>query len=63
MGNTVPDATHRLCFLGKWKETILYAFQGGPDGAEPRDDRLAIDAVGSLYGTTVGGGPILATMI
>jgi uncharacterized repeat protein (TIGR03803 family) len=41
---------------GKWKETILYAFQGGPDGAALQDDRLAIDAAGNLYGTTVGGG-------
>lgn len=36
---------------GKWKETILYVFQGETDGQYPNDG-LAIDASGTLYGTT-----------
>lgn len=37
------------------KETVLYRFTGGADGAEPFGD-LLMDTEGSLYGTTVGGG-------
>jgi uncharacterized repeat protein (TIGR03803 family) len=36
---------------GKWKESILYVFQGETDGQYP-NDALAIDAGGNLYGTT-----------
>jgi uncharacterized repeat protein (TIGR03803 family) len=36
---------------GKWKETILYVFQGETDGEYP-NDALAIDGSGNLYGTT-----------
>jgi uncharacterized repeat protein (TIGR03803 family) len=36
-------------------ETILYAFQGGSDGANPLAG-LVIDGVGNLYGTTYAGG-------
>jgi uncharacterized repeat protein (TIGR03803 family) len=36
-------------------ETILYAFQGGPDGEEPLAGLIA-DASGNLYGTTTTGG-------
>jgi uncharacterized repeat protein (TIGR03803 family) len=43
---------------GRWKETILYAFQGGSDGSVPEDDRLVMDAAGNLYGTTFAGGII-----
>lgn len=38
-----------------WTETIIYQFQGGPDGAVPVD-RLVADANGSLYGATAEGG-------
>ena len=38
-----------------WAETIIYQFQGGPDGAVPVD-RLIADAKGSLYGATAEGG-------
>jgi uncharacterized repeat protein (TIGR03803 family) len=41
---------------GTWSETILYAFQGGSDGAFPQDDRMVVDASGNVYGTTSGGG-------
>ena len=38
---------------GSWKETILYSFQDGADGALPVG--LTIDASGNLYGTTITG--------
>jgi uncharacterized repeat protein (TIGR03803 family) len=48
---TVPfGAAH-----AKSKETVLYAFQGGSDGASPQASLIA-DKAGSLYGTTYNGG-------
>jgi uncharacterized repeat protein (TIGR03803 family) len=38
-------------------ETVLYAFQGGSDGAVPQAS-LIMDEAGNLYGTTVRGGNI-----
>lgn len=35
--------------------TVLYAFQGGSDGAYP-GGKLLVDAAGNVYGTTVDGG-------
>jgi uncharacterized repeat protein (TIGR03803 family) len=40
---------------GTWKETVLYSFQGGADGAEPTAGMI-FDKAGNLYGTTAGGG-------
>lgn len=40
---------------GTYKETFLYSFQGGNDGANPSSS-LVMDAVGNLYGTTFYGG-------
>jgi hypothetical protein len=37
-----------------WKETILHAFTGTPDGSTPIGS-LAFDAAGNLYGTTMQG--------
>ena len=37
-----------------YKETILYSFQGGIDGASPQGDLLELH--GALYGTTLYGG-------
>lgn len=37
------------------KESVLYSFQGTPDGFSP-SGRLAMDKVGNLYGTTWFGG-------
>lgn len=39
----------------KGKETVLYSFQGGSDGASPFASLIA-DASGNLYGTTWAGG-------
>jgi len=36
---------------GYWKKTVLHAFQGGTDGADPVGT-LAIDGEGNLYGAT-----------
>ncbi len=40
---------------GPWTESILYAFQGGNDGANPLGG-MALDSAGNLYGTTELGG-------
>jgi uncharacterized repeat protein (TIGR03803 family) len=37
------------------KETVLYSFTGGSDGASPWAG-LVLDAAGNLYGTAQGGG-------
>ncbi len=50
---TVFKLTHSS---GGWTESVLYAFQGGTDGASPYDG-LALDAAGNLYGTAYTGGP------
>ncbi len=38
------------------KETVLYSFAGGSDGAIPLYGNLVMDGSGNLYGTTVNGG-------
>ncbi|HEX4078576.1 MAG TPA: choice-of-anchor tandem repeat GloVer-containing protein [Rhizomicrobium sp.] len=40
---------------GGWTQSVLHAFQGGNDGAAPRDG-LMQDSSGTLYGTTAGFG-------
>lgn len=41
----------------KWSETVLWNFSSAPDnGNAPGYGKLAMDAFGNLYGTTVGGG-------
>lgn len=40
---------------GGWTEQVLYAFQGGTDGAQPMAG-VILDEAGNLYGTTISGG-------
>jgi len=40
---------------GRWIETVIHAFAGNRDGAEPFSG-LVSDAAGNLYGTTATGG-------
>ena len=42
--------------VAKTKETVLYRFTGGADGAAPWTGTLLRDASGNLYGTTGAGG-------
>lgn len=41
--------------VGRWKETVLYGFTGGSDGARPVGD-LTLDHAGNIYGTAPSGG-------
>jgi uncharacterized repeat protein (TIGR03803 family) len=43
---------------GSWTETVLHAFTGGDDGAQPAT-QLVFDEAGNIYGTTSGGGASL----
>jgi uncharacterized repeat protein (TIGR03803 family) len=43
---------------GKWKEIILYNFQGVSTGFGPGSG-VVVDSAGNLYGTTIYGGPTL----
>jgi len=38
------------------RETVLYSFTGGADGASPGYGNLVRDSAGNLYGTTTSGG-------
>jgi uncharacterized repeat protein (TIGR03803 family) len=42
---------------GTWTESLLYVFQGGADGGEPRSE-VVFDAAGNLYGNTAIGGDL-----
>ena len=42
-----------------WTETVLHAFSGSPDGANP-GGALVFDHAGNLYGVTGGGGSMCA---
>jgi uncharacterized repeat protein (TIGR03803 family) len=51
-----PPATACKAALCPWKETILYSFTGGADGAYPMYGDLIFDQAGNIYGTTEQGG-------
>ena len=59
-GGTSGDGT-LFEFSGRGKETVLYSFQGGTDGAMPSAG-LVRDAAGNLYGTTTIGGAFYGTI-
>jgi uncharacterized repeat protein (TIGR03803 family) len=55
------DCDHRGCgtvfkIAPDGSETVLHAFQGGNDGAHPRNASLLADQGGNQYGTTAYGG-------
>lgn len=41
---------------GGWRETVLYSFTAGKDGAYPSSG-VVLDPAGHIYGTTLWGGP------
>jgi uncharacterized repeat protein (TIGR03803 family) len=51
-----PPATFCPSTQCPWTETVLYAFTGGSDGANPQAVDLAFDSAGNIYGTTYLGG-------
>ena len=51
-----PPAAACKTALCPWKETVLYRFTGGSDGAYPYLGDLVFDQAGNLYGTTLHGG-------
>ncbi len=51
-----PPPAMSPSFFGSWKETVLYSFQGGSDGANPELGDVVFDQAGNLYGTTAAGG-------
>ncbi|MGA8763307.1 MAG: choice-of-anchor tandem repeat GloVer-containing protein [Candidatus Sulfotelmatobacter sp.] len=56
-GSFNPGTIFRMTHSSSgWKETVLYSFTGGNDGAFPSAG-LSIDPAGHLYGTTLWGGP------
>jgi len=40
---------------GEWKQTVLYNFTGGNDGAAPGLGNLVFDKAGNLYGSNIAG--------
>ena len=55
-GGTSNSGTVYKVNIKTKKETVLYSFAGGTDGAGPLYGELLADTAGNLYGTTVGGG-------
>ncbi len=52
---TPPVSVCRVVNCG-WKQNIIHAFQGIPDGANPASGDLIWDQQGNMYGTTYQGG-------
>ena len=51
-----PPGTAPKSALTPWNETVVYRFQGPPDGQNPAYGALVFDATGGAYGTTEFGG-------
>jgi uncharacterized repeat protein (TIGR03803 family) len=47
--------------LTPWRDTPIYKFTGGADGANPYSAQIIFDAAGNLYGTTFNGGSSLCS--
>jgi uncharacterized repeat protein (TIGR03803 family) len=60
LGGTSGDGTV-FELNGREKESVLYSFKGGTDGAMPVAG-LVLDAAGDLYGTTTIGGDFYGTI-
>lgn len=54
--NLKPGATAPASAIAPWSETVLYSFQGTPDGEYPANGPLVFDQAGAAYGTTPFGG-------
>lgn len=54
--NLRPSQRAPRSVLEPWTETVLYRFQGAPDGSAPENGNLVFDQTGNLYGTTYEGG-------
>jgi uncharacterized repeat protein (TIGR03803 family) len=54
--NLQPPVSACKTALCPWRETVLYAFQGGSDGLSPGLGDLVFDQAGAIYGTTTYGG-------
>ncbi len=60
--NLKPPPMVPSSVFGGWKETVVYSFQGGTDGAYPEVGDLILDQAGNIYGTASGGGAANAGM-
>jgi uncharacterized repeat protein (TIGR03803 family) len=56
LGSTGCGTVFKMTKTGK--ETVLYSFKGGADGAYPGNESLVLDSKGNLYGTTSDGGDV-----
>jgi uncharacterized repeat protein (TIGR03803 family) len=54
--NLKPPPTRPTSVLSPWNETVVYRFQGIPDGAGPGGGDIMFDSAGDIYGTTISGG-------
>jgi uncharacterized repeat protein (TIGR03803 family) len=55
-GSALQGVVYKLTPSGSlWKPSIIHAFQGGADGANPVGG-VTVDALGNVYGTTTAGG-------
>jgi uncharacterized repeat protein (TIGR03803 family) len=51
-----PGVNACVTAICTWDKTVLYAFSGGADGANPRYGNLIFDKAANIYGTTAAGG-------